>query len=229
MDNLSLFVTPFEPFFYPQIAEIHCLACSVTRLTRWKSSTPANSATRVEQIPPPMLKKTLRDYLHQALDPRIILVAAVAAGQVVGIAKWSVPACLSRSETIFESTYRKAVEFKDYFEDWVSPPRWMSGNCVKQYSKAQKACAESFLGSGKLDKVWYLKSLAVHPSFQRKGIGSALMDWGLRKAGSRGEMVYLEASDKGKELYLRNGFVSLGELVVGSEAFAVETCMSWTP
>jgi ribosomal protein S18 acetylase RimI-like enzyme len=70
----------------------------------------------------------------------------------------------------------------------------------------------------------------VHPDFQRRGVGSALLDWGLSHARFQGEKVYLEASEFGKGLYLKNGFKKVGELVVDEEGDrAMFTYMLWDP
>ena len=41
---------------------------------------------------------------------------------------------------------------------------------------------------------WYLEMCAVHPDHQGKGVGKALLDWGLAQADSEGIPAYLEAS-----------------------------------
>jgi len=55
-------------------------------------------------------------------------------------------------------------------------------------------------------KFWYLGALAVHPDYQRRGIASMLLKWGLDAADRDGLPLYLEASQPGKPLYLRHGF-----------------------
>jgi GNAT superfamily N-acetyltransferase len=49
-------------------------------------------------------------------------------------------------------------------------------------------------------------SVAVDPSYQRKGIGKVLMQWGLDRAEKDGKDVCLSASVAGQSLYLKLGF-----------------------
>ena len=51
-----------------------------------------------------------------------------------------------------------------------------------------------------------LNLLATHPDHHRRGIGAIHMRWGNEHADSHGLPCYLEASPKGKGLYLKNGY-----------------------
>jgi ribosomal protein S18 acetylase RimI-like enzyme len=54
---------------------------------------------------------------------------------------------------------------------------------------------------------WYLEALGVHPRGQGQGVGTGLMDLGLRRADADGLPCYLETSDPGNEaFYRRLGF-----------------------
>ncbi|CED82491.1 GNAT domain [Phaffia rhodozyma] len=55
-------------------------------------------------------------------------------------------------------------------------------------------------------RCYYLEHLYVHRDHQRKGIGKALLEIGMRKADEEGVECYLEASLTGQPLYERNGF-----------------------
>jgi ribosomal protein S18 acetylase RimI-like enzyme len=149
--------------------------------------------------------------------------------RVVGVAQWVLPANLSRSETLVQFLYRRGIEYKDHLEDWVFPATWAIPERSDEYRKARVKCAEKFLGLGNVDKMWYLKTLVVHPEFQRKGVGGRLIDWGLNQAQERGEGVYVEADgEAGKGLYLKKGFKVVGLLVVGEkDDQLVDTCMLW--
>jgi GNAT superfamily N-acetyltransferase len=80
-----------------------------------------------------------------------------------------------------------------------------------EFNTAREKCVGDYLGKGKLNDMWYLKILAVHPKFQRHGVGGALIDRGLKYAQKRGEKVYLEASEVGRGLYLKKGFRDVGD------------------
>jgi predicted N-acetyltransferase YhbS len=89
---------------------------------------------------------------------------------------------------------------------------------------------DKYLGKGKIDEMWYLAILCVNPKFQRRGVGAALVDWGLTHARARGEKAYLEASPFGKPLYIKKGFKVVGDLVVGEGDDQLNLpCMLWDP
>ena len=88
--------------------------------------------------------------------------------------------------------------------------------------------ADRHLGKGELGNSWYLKTLAVLPSLQRKGVGTALVQWGLEQAKRNGEKVYVDASYVAKPLYLKLGFTEVGGFFVADSGVRV-TCMLLDP
>lgn len=60
--------------------------------------------------------------------------------------------------------------------------------------------------------VWYLGSLAIDPTYQGKGIGKMLMQWGCEQSDRDGLPLYLEATPAGRGLYEKCGFESVEEL-----------------
>jgi GNAT superfamily N-acetyltransferase len=64
---------------------------------------------------------------------------------------------------------------------------------------------------------WHLALLGIVAFHQGNGGGSALLRHALAECDRRGEVAYLESSNaRNISLYLRHGFVPLGELRVGS-------------
>jgi GNAT superfamily N-acetyltransferase len=231
MSEITLHVSPSPSAFFRQTAIIHCTAFSNTELSRWWSATPEDANTdTLEQIPPLRLYKLTRDYKHRELKPEIIVVCALVDGRVVGCATWRLPKRLWRSESLAEIIYRKVIESKDAFEDWLFPSQWHISERREEFETAQDVSINKFLGPGTIDDTWYLKILAVHPEFQGRGIGTALLDWGLNHARERGEKVYLEATPSGEKLYLKKGFQKVGDLTVGREGEQIlMPCMLWGP
>jgi GNAT superfamily N-acetyltransferase len=231
MSEITLQRAPFPSSFFRQTAIVHCTAFSNSLITSWWSTTPelAKSDT-VDEIPPLRLQKTTREHRHRELDPKTLVVCAVIDGQVAGFATWETPNPLRRSESLAEVIYRKGIEYKDALADWMFPSYWIIPERKAAFGKAQEECMDRLLGKGKIHEMWYLHILAVHPGYQRRGVGAALLDWGLRHARERGEKVYLEASEFGKGLYLKKGFKLIGELVVGDEGQKLFLpCMLWDP
>ncbi|CAM1503814.1 Fc.00g014050.m01.CDS01 [Cosmosporella sp. VM-42] len=56
---------------------------------------------------------------------------------------------------------------------------------------------------------WFLGTLVTGREYQKKGVGSALMKYGVDRADREGWMVYLNASEDGKRLYEKFGFHEL--------------------
>jgi ribosomal protein S18 acetylase RimI-like enzyme len=230
MSEISLQRAPFPSSFFRQTAIIHCLAFSNSGITSFWSPTPALAKTdTVEEIPPLRLQKTIREHRHRELDPKSVVVCAIIDGEIAGVASWYVPAPLHRSESLAETIYRKGIEYKDALEDWMFPAYWVIPERRAAFGQAQQAAMDKYLGKGKIDETWYLKILGVHPKYQRRGVGAALIDWGLQHARQRGEKVYLEASQTGKALYLKKGFKVVGEFELGEPGELIIPCMLWDP
>src|SRR5271154_2590060 len=158
MSQLTLQTPPFPSDIFPQTAAIHCLAFSNHGLVRWWSMSPELAITdSVEQIPPLRLYKQTRDHQHRELDPKGIVVCAIIDGKVAGVAAWTMPRKLWRSESLGEVVYRKGVQYKDALEDWLFPSFWYDRARREGFQNAQKNCMEKFLGSGAIDEMWYLK------------------------------------------------------------------------
>ncbi|KAG9201748.1 hypothetical protein G6514_005364 [Epicoccum nigrum] len=58
---------------------------------------------------------------------------------------------------------------------------------------------------------WYLATLITWPEWQGRGVGRRLLDWGTERADSKGEAIYLEASDMSRRVYEHVGFRLVGE------------------
>lgn len=60
---------------------------------------------------------------------------------------------------------------------------------------------------------YYLECIATHEDWRRKGAAGLLMRWGLERADVDRLPCFLEATPKGKPIYERFGFRTLGEAV----------------
>jgi len=57
----------------------------------------------------------------------------------------------------------------------------------------------------------------VRQDHQRKGVGSMLVKWGIEKADELGIECFVEATDAGRSLYLKFGFMNLMKVLVDAE------------
>lgn len=229
MANVKVQIAPY-PSRSDETAVIQTICFANTPLTRYWSPTPAADVDiqSADQIHPDRLRRASRDHAFREIEPGNFVLYAIADGVVAGFAIWGVPKPLWRSETLWEVLYRNSVAYKNKIEDWLYPAWWIIPERYKQFKKAQMDCFEKFTGD--VDNIWYLKVLCVHPNYQRKGIGTVLVNWGLDRARARGQKVYLEASEFGKGLYRRLGFEEVGTLEIEDGEFRLETpCMLWDP
>lgn len=79
---------------------------------------------------------------------------------------------------------------------------------------------------------WHLQELAVDPSYQRNGCGTALLQWGLANATRESLPVTLHATPQGRQLYAKSGFVTyrLESMADAEEHHGRESdLMIWSP
>jgi GNAT superfamily N-acetyltransferase len=78
----------------------------------------------------------------------------------------------------------------------------------------------------------HLQILGTHPDYQRRGYGSALCAWGMKRAQQDNVAISLLASPMGFKLYLALGFEDLGKVTVqvkGETEAIVLRPMSYVP
>ena len=78
-----------------------------------------------------------------------------------------------------------------------------------------------------IEEYWDVDHLSVDPSYQRRGIGSALIQYVQQVAAKDNLPIVLAASVKGRPMYKKHGFVEKGECELGAGHMA-ET-MVWYP
>lgn len=75
---------------------------------------------------------------------------------------------------------------------------------------------------------WELELLAILPAYQRKGLGSQLLKWGMKQASLYQMPVVVAATFSGKHLYHKHGFEECGRIDFEESTFSW-TAMVWTP
>jgi len=225
--KITLLLAPSPPTFLSSIAILICLAFSGDDLHRWWAATPADSVVATpEDIPPHRLSYGIRAHARRELKPDLVVVTALFEEEVAGLAVWTPPKRLWRTETMTEFLYRKFLTLKDACEDIIFPRTWIKVDLEHKFYEVAAEYKEKYLGPDNENDTWYLQILAVHPKFQRKGIGGVLLDWGLDRARDKGERAYVEASEAGIPLYIKKGFIEVGSLVVG-DGELVCPCLLW--
>ncbi|KAM7198458.1 hypothetical protein V8F33_004964 [Rhypophila sp. PSN 637] len=149
---------------------------------------------------------------------------------IVGVAQWKVPA---KNEAKWKELVVGGLhgDFSDYGAEgnteWDEAGKFPSSMDTKKFDELMGIIAreerrildEQGLGEG---DVWYLQTLAAHPDYKRRGIGTTLLQWGIDQAKADKANLFLTATGEGKYLYERQGFVQLSEFdVCGYPHFAM--------
>ena len=151
--DLILQVSPSPTSLFPQTAVLQLAACSGPPITRYLATNPDDPIDG-ELISPRRLTRTIQDYGHHELNPRLICVYAFLKGRLVGLAVWSPPKSFWHRETLADLIYRKGIEYSDVVEDWLFPQTWVIPNRKAQFAKARAECMETYLGTGKKYETW---------------------------------------------------------------------------
>ncbi|KAJ5885561.1 hypothetical protein N7495_010071 [Penicillium taxi] len=140
----------------------------------------------------PMLKDSKNTYL---------LVVEEASGQAVAFAWWN------------HSKGQTAAEWAEGYKNRYRPPTMngalMDATGGERYLKRAKLLAEK--------EFMQLKELYVLPNYQRQGLGSMLVEFGVHKADELSLPAYTEASPEGLGLYLKHGFQEVDRVTVDLE------------
>ena len=224
---ITLHEPPTPVKFFRETAILLTVAFSGDPIDRWCSVNGDEPIMEKEEdIPDDRLRKDIRGIAHEELRPNIIPVTALLDGEVAGFAVWEIPRRHWRHESFPQFVYRKTIDRMDAWNDWLYPTAGVRGDRRKLIRSLRMEHANKHLGEGKVEETWYLKTLAVLPKFQRKGVGTALMKWGMERAQLNGERLYVDASYVGKPLYLKLGFHEVGGFLVGDSGVRV-TNMLW--
>jgi GNAT superfamily N-acetyltransferase len=100
-------------------------------------------------------------------------------------------------------------------------PRWQQRRIIlgdrDYWSKIFSLCSKTELQKNADENVIALAELYIDARFQRRGLGSVLVKWGVEEGDKRGLPAYIEATAKGLGLYLKYGM---------KEVYRVDTDLS---
>jgi GNAT superfamily N-acetyltransferase len=117
---------------------------------------------------------------------------------VVGISQWRIfPRDRSPEELAAEKKWTQADEAK------YGQPEGLNVEMVEAFGAKHGALKDKYLG-GRAHV--YLHVLMTRPGFQRKGVGTLALQWGVDQADALGLPAYIESSEQGAGLYKKFGF-----------------------
>ncbi|GFF78261.1 hypothetical protein IFM61392_00374 [Aspergillus lentulus] len=153
-------------------------------------------------------------------NPKMHLLVATdsTSNQVLGCSRWLMPdlSPIWRSESemavLSDEARAKAAQMAQ-----LRP----AGMNVAVYDGVMKALEEmrrKYVREGDI----VLELLVTHPQHQGKGVGKALLDWGVRMADQKNARIYLEASPEGYPLYRKYGWRDVEDIVIDYSVYGGE-------
>ena len=131
-----------------------------------------------------------------------------ANGKIVGASRWGLP-----GKNLAASIPKKADADKTE-EDRLCEQAY-NLELTDRFDNATSVEKSRTLG----DQLYFsLKTLAVHPDYQKRGIAGQLLQWGLDQADDQNLPIWLSATDAGRGLYTKHGFKQVGEIVIPDPA-----------
>ena len=136
-------------------------------------------------------------------DPNTTYVKAFdpSSGKLWGMAKWNI---YDNHIPDFDKPDGDQGDYWDNTDD-----KEFSEALSKEFFKDRNAAITRTGGN-----LVSLDILAVDPNYQRKGVGSLLVQWGTEKADVMGNEAIVESSVFGRGLYEKHGFVWVKDVVI---------------
>lgn len=155
------------------------------------SSSPLNKRC----FPPssPDVQAFQTSFLQSSIDDKNdnFMLVAEDDGQILGWARWARRENPPRGKKLDASTF---------------PASGDQATAVDFFQKNADATAKYVAG----ERHWFLSTIATAKEAQRRGVGSALMRFGVERADEEGWMSYLNSSGEGRGLYEKFGFKVIG-------------------
>ncbi|PWY93424.1 acyl-CoA N-acyltransferase [Aspergillus sclerotioniger CBS 115572] len=187
----------------------------------WKNLFPS-ATNSTKDITTALPLKTARCLSKLAAPEVHVLVATdTTTGKIIGYARWAFPA--SDKETSIVELSAEGKELFEKHDNGKAFPEDMRRDVYEAFWKMLKDKSEVLVQ----EKDFVLEFLATLPEAQGKGVGTALLKWGIEQADKRNARVYLEATEDGYALYKKYGWEDLEVMEMDFEEFGGAGRQKW--
>ncbi|EPS31099.1 hypothetical protein PDE_06054 [Penicillium oxalicum 114-2] len=175
------------------------------------------SAVFPESDPPTLKRFKALNGMKQIANPEMHVVAVTdsTTGHILGYARWFIPeilgvpphtCCLSEEGAAQAAAAESPLTHapRPMNEGLFFAPRKLLAGTRKRHTMARDIV---------------LDFLATLPSYRGRGIGSALLEWGIAIADTLHTRIYLEATHAGLPLYRKYGWKIVEQLVLDLESY----------
>jgi len=135
-------------------------------------------------------------------DPQTTFLKAVdeSTGEIMGMAKWNV----------YDNHLPDPAEKKAMGDFWENDDEKLYASHMIELFIVERNRAIKQSGGNLVS----LDILTIDPAFQRRGVGTKLVEWGTQKADELGVEAVVESSVYGKGLYQKHGFCFVREVTL---------------
>ncbi|KAL4817430.1 acyl-CoA N-acyltransferase [Aspergillus spinulosporus] len=191
--------------------------------------------------------KTTR-YLQKIAQPRIRVLAAVDedSGAIVGCARWSFPGPAAATSTDGRDQGQGQDKRAQSESESESASASASASAHASGAEAEstflplpegtnRAVYDGFFQTLKEKGKKHLRDddivldfLATRPEYQGKGVGTALLRWGIEQADQQQRRIYLEATTEGYPVYAKRGWRAVETIEMDYGRWGGEGCQKLT-
>ncbi|PYH88651.1 acyl-CoA N-acyltransferase [Aspergillus ellipticus CBS 707.79] len=202
----------------PNLANIN--VASFCHQALWGNLFPGDSTSTSTSDSDALPLKTAR-CLNKLVAPQVHVVAAVddETGQVLGYARWVIPGA---ETSVVELSPEGAAVLAAHDGGKTYPP-----NVNKFIYERFWEMLKDKYGTYVKEDDFVLEFLATLPEAQGKGVGTALLRWGLERVDAANARVYLEATDDGYALYRKFGWEDLEKMRMDFGALGGQGEQTW--
>ncbi|KAL4936155.1 hypothetical protein BDV06DRAFT_205539 [Aspergillus oleicola] len=203
---MNILIRPAVPSDAPSLAAINILAFAGQGFF-------ANAFANIPYDVVHPLKRAR--YLQKMAHPQTEVITAVDSdsGEIVGCARWVFPSDKPGEDAAQLMSDAAAAEKEaagrgagsGSGRDELQIPEGTNKEIYDGFFEVLKESAKAHLRDDDI----VLEFIATHPKHQGRGVGKALLRWGIESAEKAGKRIYLEATGEGYPVYLKSGWRAL--------------------